>query len=310
MKPLFSIVFVLVCTISSFGVEQVDFSKGGVITLEEGVYEISETIAPHVTKKLTLRGVGPKTIIRLTKDLVDNEGNPQPIFRLAGRLAPDGKRQGYNVEMSNLTIDGGNFRCEGISILHGGLSSFDHVTIQNCNGTGIRLKSTWDIVIHDMQVIRCGSPTEYAVSHDDYTPEYDERGRLLPPYGTNVNNIKWMACRFENNKGPQVYCGAGSTKLFFIGSKWHGTLPPNPYDHLVFAKGSFASVVNACNFANSGSNSITLKGDGIAITSNIIGNSDGYGVLDSGEGNIVLGNIFPGKWDNKNTKGNYVKVLK
>lgn len=307
-KMLFA--FIVLLSSACYGVEVVDFSKGGVFTLGEGVYEIADTVAPPVTKGLTIKGIGPKTIIRLTKDLVDNEGKPQPMFYLAGRVNADGKRQGFNVQLSELTIDGGHFRCEGLSIFNGGLSYLDHVTVQNCNGTGIRLKVSWDLIANDVQVIRSATPTEPAVVHEDYTPEYKD-GKLLPPYSGNVNNIKWMACRFENNNGPQVYCGAGSTKLFFIGTKWHGQLPtPGLYDHLIFAKGSFASVVTGCNFANGGANAITLKGDGMAITSNIIGNSDGYGVLDSGESNIVLGNIFPGKWDNKNLKGNYLKVAK
>jgi parallel beta-helix repeat protein len=277
-------------------IELPDLSKGGVIKLQAGVYEMTKPV--NLTKSLQLSGEG-EGVTRIVAS-PELEGSMLSFSQYGHRLI------GF-VTIKDLTLEG-NRTCGGIYLENVVRSRFDRVETLHCD-TGLYCVQVWDSTLTDCVWDRCGvAPTAddpmgkpvVVLADARAWKNYDGTPYLPPTEGgnTNNNNLNFIACAWDNNAGISLWLGKLATKNRFLSCKFHGELPDPVNCSHIELHGAFANVITACNITNGGGTGIVLdKSDGNVITSNLISGQRGGGIKNLGKNNVISGNweaVFKG----------------
>lgn len=276
-------------------------SAGGIVELPAGDFKITRSMTPPNYRGLVLRGAGPKrTRLILANDLVDDQGKPQPMIRLAGVLQKNGVISGFQWwEISNLTILGEGHTADALRIQAASMGRMDRVEIRDFKGSAVVGQRWWDTAIIDCHFVKCGDvqgerPAMWLMTGN--------------PVSEDCNNLSFIACRWENNPWVSLIVGKGARVNRFVSCKWHGPLdkPLDPFEHVRLVEAE-DNIFTACNFTNCGGSAVVqIRCKDNSFEASHIGNSRRYGIefhetRGSTEGvtwsreggKNYLGNVFP-----------------
>jgi hypothetical protein len=263
---------------------KLDISKGGLIELPEGVFEIdSPTVLNDITKGLTLIGKGrQRTILKVTRDL------HAPVLTLNGSVANGKLRTFHYWSIQNLTLDGGNFISDALDINIAILGLIQGVEIIRFKGHALKAAQLWDTNIIDTAFAQSGDANQdkSVILLDNHKLWKRPDGKDSSPFDSNCNNNNFSLCRLDNNNYVIVRIGTFATKNKFLGCKFHGhiegpevdhTFAP-PYNHIEM-NGAFDNFVNNCNLTNCGaSGAVLINSHCNSFTGSHINNCLKYGI--------------------------------
>lgn len=238
-------VVLLLCLALHVGAEELpDLSKGGVIELGAGTYEAVGDYAPPPGRKLVLRGKGVGVTTIVCK-------GGSAFLTFGGRLQATGvltRNSQWAIE--DLTIDGDGLEMDGIILQDATGGSMQNVNVQDFRGSAVRAAAAWDCYFANCRWVRCGREDRPVWYMTDTTEN--------PPFATNVNNMVFVGCVWENNRSTYIHMGRGTTKHRFIGCKWHGQLPtPEAIDHIHCY--GYDNAWQGCNFTNCGRSHVVMR---------------------------------------------------
>jgi hypothetical protein len=274
-----AIIAALIVTFSAFttlAADPIDITDrilaGGLVELDVGTYVVTKTGKPEKAP-LVVRGKGPQlTVITLGADV-------EHMFHLEGKATGDATRpKNFQYwEFSNLTLNGNGFKGDAIYLKYASLGFMQRVEVRGFDGYALRAIQSYDAIATDCQFVQSGNAEEGIAN-----TLFDE-AQGKPVTSTNTNNFTFFGCRWENNPFTQIVMKNGVTKMRFIGCKWHGVLPPLPYNHIEMTD-CYDNAWVGCNLTNCGGTAIVMNGkcvdnsfDGVHL-----GNSRGWGIEANG----------------------------